>query len=162
MAEILDIIDEKADPKESMQSIRDNFKTIQNQTLKAGPYLLASASVKTAQNVTSATYVDLTAFKGSLATSGGLVTFQFSIFALVTAANGSYALYVDDVEVAWASVGIASSVLTNIPLVYSANLNAGNHTWKIKAKVSAGTMQTGYYSTTATGSNFSIIEFLRG
>jgi len=163
MPDILDIIDQNADPKEQMESIRKNFTMVSKSNLKAGTYNLFSVTIKTAQAITSASYVDLNSLTGSFNSSGGIVTFQGSIFAALNTANGAFALVLDDVEVAWATIGVNNTAIgVHLPIFYSANLNAGSHKWKIRGKVTAGTFTVGYDSTTSTGSTFSITESLRG
>lgn len=163
MPDILDIIDKNATPEEQMDSIRKNFTMVSRTNLKAGTYSLFSATIKTAQAITSASYVDLTGLTGSFNSSGGLVTFQGSIFAALNTANGAFALVLDDSEVAWATVGVNNTAIgVHLPIFYSASLNAGSHKWKIRGKVTAGTFTVGYDTTTSTGSTFSITESLRG
>ncbi len=160
MAEILDIIDEKKDPKEALQSIRDNFLTINKQSLRAGAYLLTALEVKTNQTVSSLTYVALSQFAGSVNTSGGLVQFCGSIITNNSPANTCIGLFVDDVEVAQSL--LVGDIATNVSVSYIANLNAGNHKWQLKAKTNAGSTEIGYYAALLASSKLYITENLRG
>jgi hypothetical protein len=163
MAEILDIIDPKdSDMQGVLESVRSNFATINKTSLRAGANILVDTVGKTTQTVSSASYVPLTDFQGSFNASGGLVLFEFSTLKDSTAGTTSIALFVDDEEKAWAySYETAGSLLENMIISRWIELNAGNHKYQFKCKVTAANASVGPASTGANGT-LSIIEFLRG
>ena len=162
MAEILDIIDPTADMQDTLVSIRENFKTINKQGLRAGAYLLTDIVTTTTENFTSTTYKALQGQSGSFNASGGLVFFDFSTLCVANGHDVSLALVIDDVEKGWSYFyPSAGGVNILMPLTRFIQLDAGNHKWAIKCKIGGGTITLGP-SGTGINTTMSIVEFLRG
>lgn len=163
MADILNIIDpDEQDPKKFLESIRYNFLKVGATNLKAGAYQLLALKVSTAQNVSSATYTNLTQFAGSFNASGGLVNVCGAVIAITNGNLAVLELYIDDFAVANFTQSSTTLVVSSVPITYSGQLSAGKHTWRIKAKADTGTATFGFYSPSGSTSNISITEFLRG
>lgn len=162
MQEILDIIDPKAPLEEVLESTRRNFKTLTDTGLKAGTYQLVGTEITAVQNVTSTSYVDVAAFTGAFNSSGDLVFFQVNVFVSVTAINCWLKLIVDDTTtIATAIAGCSPSALSiSVPLTGATNLNAGQHKYKLQAKVDAGTAIIG--AGTDVKSSVTVLEFVKG
>lgn len=79
---ILQTIDPEGDLKEQLQAIRDNFLTLQKDSLKGAAQVLALTALSSDQSVTSATPVGI-GLKTSITTSGGLVML-FGVASLET------------------------------------------------------------------------------
>lgn len=170
MAEILDIIDEKGDPKDALQAIRDNFISVNKQSLRAGEYLLASASFATTQAFTSATWAQITNCQFSITASGGLLKVFASFPSSVADKNraGYIKIELDDVIVAAGQMGNHfvgdagnGSQEGQIALAYLANVNAGKHTIKCYARLDSGG-STFTIGNTSLLSTVFITESLRG
>lgn len=159
MAEILDIIDEKEDPKSQLQAIRDNFLTINKQGLRAGAYLLQDIVSGTPQVVSSTSYIALNGFSGSFNSSGGLIFFDGSFYVNQIGVGVFFTLLIDGEEKAWAYLYVAAQGVSNVIINRRISLNAGNHKYEVKVKVSGGSATVNNASIKST---FSIVEFLRG
>lgn len=157
MPEILDIPESGASQQEVMEMLKKNFGTLTKQGLKAGSFLLYDSIVATAQAVTSTTGIDLAQFKGAVNTSGGLVLLQGQVYCSTTANTIYVSLKVDDVEVAIFTLSGTVGAMVNVCKYI--NMNAGNHTWKLTARVGGGTVTVG---DTVAKSTFQIVEHLRG
>lgn len=162
MPDILDIIDKDATPEEQMDSIRKNFTMVSKSNLKAGTYQLLNLKVNVAQNISTATYSNLSQFAGSFNSSGGLVSFVGNVLVATSGNLTVLELYIDDVAQANFTQSSTTLVYGSVAVLFSTMLNAGNHTWRIKAKVDTGTTTIGYLSTSGSTSNISITESLRG
>jgi hypothetical protein len=161
MPEVLDIVDQNGDPKEQMQSIRDNFQTLSRQGLKSGTYLLVDTVLATSQVISSTSYIAVSGLTGSFSSSGGVTLLQASIPAFPAAHTVNLTLFLDGNETAW-GVCYDNGGQTGINVVVQKwlQLNAGNHKYEIKAKVDAGSVTIGAQSGAKV--TLSIVEFLRG
>ncbi len=162
MPDILDIIDPSAGQKEINEAVRNNMLAIGKLNLKTGTYLLVDTIGITNQTVSSAIYVPLTDFQGSFNSAGGVVLVEFAVLKDSTAGTVNITLFIDDEEKAWAySYETAGSLLETMIISRWMQLNAGNHKYQVKCKVTAANAAIGP-GTSGTKGTLSILEFVRG
>ncbi len=160
MAEILDIYDPGAEQSEKDEVIRKNMATLTKQGLKSGTYSLVDTVDTTINSITSTAFVNLTALTGSFNSSGGLVLVDLSIFVNVNGFTAYVGLFIDGMQQAWSvNTATTSNVGSCVNINRWLQLNAGNHKYEIKARVSSG---TGLFGDNVTKTTLSIVEFLRG
>ena len=157
----LSIPSSQADQQGLLKAVLENTKATQQGVDKLGVNLLASIHSITSQAVTAvvASPVKLTDFQSSVVTSGGVIHYSATINAQINNINGYVQLLVDDAVVMVKSLVSTASVASEIPFNWFGELNKGQHTFKLYAYVSGGTMTIN--SSVETSDAF-IVEFLKG
>lgn len=157
----LNVVAPNATLEELTKAMVQNTKLTQQGTDKLGVNLLAAIHSTTSQAVTAvvAAPTKLTDFQSSVPTSGGLIHYSATINAQVNNINGYIQLLVDDAVVMVKSLVSTASVAGEIPFNWFGNLNKGQHTFKMYAYVSGGTMTI---NSSVESSDAFIVEFLKG
>lgn len=138
----LDIIPSNADFETLRQMCRDNFITLNASENKSGALALKSVTVKTAQAVTSASYVPVTSMHLGANTSGGLVAVLVKISCSIpTNQQGYFQLLIDGEEKDSSPVFDDTGInKVNAVLFFCDNLQSGAHTFKVNVKTAGGTL----------------------
>lgn len=156
----LDLISPDSDLKATVKTLLTNSKVTQQGIDLLGVNLLKAIQVSTSQAVTSTSYVPVDGFQSSVRTSGGLVLYAATLAVSITGQTGLVQLLVDDLPVFTKCFGDSGVGLGEIVILWFGALNAGQHTFKLNAKVDGGTLT---FSQAIAGTcDAYIVEFLKG
>jgi hypothetical protein len=155
---ILAVIDPEGDVKEQLQSIRDNFLTLQKDSLKGAAQVLALTALGSNVSVTATTDTSI-GLKTSITTSGGLI-FLFAVckFSPLGTNTTTMRLTLDGVTQAQASESRAAGYAANAALVWAGAVGSGLHV--IDAVFSVDTSNTTVSGSSTPETYLVAVEFI--
>lgn len=168
MRKVLDIINPEGELRDELLKTKDNFQTLGEIVNLLGVNILASLSLAVSQSITSTSFVKVNNHQASVSTSGGIVAYIAQISSSMTEGDDAFfEIRVDDVSKSLVSTGLGAGGVTRLvgssTLLWIGSLPAGTHTFKLYAKVTAGTLGVSpLLSTNQTKTDAYILEFLRG
>ncbi len=149
---MLGMLNENMSQEQTSAMMRDNTLKTSQALNFAGVSVLKTIKSRIAQSVSSTSYVNLSEFQAGVNTNGGLIVFMLETY-LKFDGNGNidFRLDVDDVPVKEITgIGFSANSVFNSPFTWILVLPSGSHTFKMKAKVNAGTQIVGATTSDST------------
>lgn len=161
MSEGLGLVNTKLPLEDNLETLRANGIEVSKKLLNIGATILKEKMSRSAQAITSTSFVALTDFQASVKCSGGLVIAWLEVYTKFDGAgNLDLQLQVDKAEKRTiAGIGLGANNIVSTPFMWLGELTKGNHVFKYYAKVNAGTQTVGNAS---SDSVLYIVEFNGG